>query len=188
MGVLSGVADLLSAGASGGILGILGSGVNRVMKFKEREQQHKHDLQMAGIDERADNRRAAISEREDERLHKHELALHDLNLKNMKAETEREVLMTREAGSWKAFEASHNTAAVEAENFDGSQWVEDYKAATRPSLTFALWLIVLIAFFFVGDAERGEIIKAAIFCATASTLWWFGDRAPEYKQIATGGA
>ena len=176
MGILSGVTDFLVSGAGGGLLGLLGSGVNRFMAFKERAQKHEHDLALAEIETNKDNRR-----------HAHEVALHKMNLEQSRAETEREVLVAREAGSWKAFEASHKTAATEAENFNGSEGVENYRATTRPNLTYLLWLIVLIAFFFVDSDARLQIIAAAIFCATASTTWWFGDRAPKYKNLALVG-
>jgi len=49
----------------------------------------------------------------------------------------------------------------------------------RPTLTLLLWLITAWIF---ARTQQSEIASAAVFAATASTLWWFGDRAPKPRQ------
>ena len=188
MGIISEFGGLLVSGAGGGLLGLFGSGLNRVMGYFEKKADRAHDLKMAEIEEKTDNRRAALEERKENRKHEHVLKLHELNLAAQKGETEREFMLMREAGSWRGLEASHATAKAEAENFNGSVWVENYKGITRPNITYLLWVIVAALFVWAGTESRAEIISSAIFCATAATVWWFGDRAPKYKQMLASGA
>ena len=172
MGILAEAGTLLVAGGGGGIFGIIGSGIKRVFAFKEREQTHRHGMEMATVEEAKDNRR-----------HGHEVKLHELNLQAAKVETEHELLVTTEAGSWAGMEASQNAEAVLAANFNGSKWVEDFRGATRPGQTFLLWLMVLIIFFFLPQEGREQVMMTILFCASAATLWWFGDRPPKGNKL-----
>ncbi len=176
MGIVSEIGGFLVAGGGGGILGLVGSGVNRFMKHKETKTANAHALSMAEIETAKDNRR-----------HEHEVKLHALNIEAMQAETEREVMVTRERGSWEGLTASHATAAVEAQNFKGSIWVENLKGATRPVMSFLLWVIVSFIYSLAPNELRLIIGESVVFCASASTLWWFGDRAPNYKHVPMGG-
>jgi len=44
----------------------------------------------------------------------------------------------------------------------------------RPVLTLFLWVITAWIFHVT---KNGAIVEAAVFAASAATLWWFGDRA-----------
>jgi len=175
MGIWNELGTVLAAGGGGGILGLFGSIVNRGMSYFERKEDRKHELALAALEEAKDNRR-----------HAHEVALHQLNIETLGKETEKEVLIAREAGRWQGLEASHASTERANENFKGSVWVEDMKGATRPFITLLLWVLVLVVFFFVPSEAKVTIISVVIFCAATATTWWFGDRAPDYKQLSVG--
>lgn len=167
------IAEILGGAAGfGGITGLVGGLANRFFAYREKEQAHKHALDLAKVETERDNRR-----------HGHEVTLHELNLKALEQETEREIMVTREAGSWAALAVSQEAAAGLPKGAKESQFVTDTKGLTRPILTFALWVSVLVIFFFVDGEARQVIMAGAIYCATASTLWWFADRAPSYKDM-----
>lgn len=148
------MADILNLGmdaAAGGVFGILGTALGRVAGYFERRQSHAQEL----------------------RRWSHELALHELNMKSRAQESEIELAIAAQAGSWSGLEASIKAdAALGA----GSQWVINALRLVRPFLTLLLWVITAGIFLVTHDSE---IVQAAIFAATAATLWWFGDRAPK---------
>lgn len=103
----------------------------------------------------------------------HEYRLHELNMKARAQESEIEIELASQAGSWKGLEAS---IKAEASSGRASQWVINLLRLVRPCLTLILWLIT--AGIFV-QTQNQAIAEAAVFAATAATLWWFGDRAPK---------
>ena len=84
-----------------------------------------------------------------------------------------EIALAAQAGSWKGLEAS---IQAEASIGRASQWVINLLRLVRPCLTLTLWIIT--AGIFV-QTQNQAIAEAAVFAATAATLWWFGDRAPK---------
>jgi len=65
---------------------------------------------------------------------------------------------------------------AEAKIGKASLWVINLLRLVRPVLTLMLWLITGWIF---SVTQNGSIVEAAVFAATAATLWWFGDRAPK---------
>ena len=148
------MADILNLGmdaAAGGVFGIIGTALGRVAGYFERRQSDAQEL----------------------RRWSHELALHELNMKSRLQESEIELAITAQAGSWAGLEASLKADAALG---TGSQWVINTLRLVRPFLTLLLWVITAGIFVATQDSE---IVQAAVFAATAATLWWFGDRAPK---------
>lgn len=148
------MADIIGLGAdavAGGIFGIIGTALGRVAGFFERRQSHAQERERWS----------------------HELALHEMQIKARAAETEMELAIAAQAGSWKGLEAS---LKAESAIGKGSQWVVNTLRLVRPLLTLLLWLIT--AYIFAVTQETA-ITEAAVFAAVAATLWWFGDRAPK---------
>ena len=151
-------ADLINFGlsaAQGGIAGLIGTGLGRVMGFFERKLDNAHEL----------------------KRWEHELKLHEANRQARIEEIEQEIALAAQAGSWAGLEASF---AADAALGKGSQWVINTLRLVRPVITLLLWIITAAMFFVTQD---DEIAKAAVFAATAATLWWFGDRAPRPDQF-----
>lgn len=171
------IAEILGGAAGfGGITGLVGGLANRFFAYREKEQAHKHALDIA-----------ALKKESDAQLYDHEKSLHELNLKTLQKETEREILVKREAGSWEALKVSQEQNGAPVKGSKESQFVTDTKGLTRPALTLLLWASVVLIFFFVDPASRDVIMSGAIYCATAATLWWFADRAPSYKELTMRG-
>ncbi len=87
-------------------------------------------------------------------------------------ETEQELALAAQAGSWAGLEAS---IMADASIGKASRWVINILRLVRPVLTLLLWLLTGWIFAITQD---GHIAEACVFAATAATLWWFGDRAP----------
>lgn len=147
------MADALTLGldaVAGGLFGIVGTAFGRVAGYFERNQVHKQEQARWG----------------------HEYKLHELNMQARHQETELEIALAAQQGSWKGLEAS---IKAEAAIGKASLWVINMLRLVRPAITILLWLITMIIFLRTQDSA---IVDAAVFAATAATLWWFGDRAP----------
>lgn len=155
------LANSLSFGleaAAGGVFGIVGTALGRVAGFFERKQSFEQE-------------RARWS---------HEYQLHELNMQARAQETELELALAAQAGSWRGLETSIKADAAIGK---ASLWVINILRLVRPAITLLLWLITGWIF---AQTQNGAIVEAAIFAATAATLWWFGDRAPK-PQSSSGG-
>ena len=137
--------------AAGGVFGLIGTAVGRIAGFFERRQTFKQ----------AQARWA------------HELELHKLQMHARLQETEMELALAAQEGSWRGLQASID---AEAKIGTASLWVINLLRLVRPVLTLLLWLITGWIF---SVTQNGSIVEAAVFAATAATLWWFGDRAPK---------
>ena len=148
------MADLMTLGldaAAGGVFGLIGTAFGRVAGFFERRETH----------------------RQEKARWEHEYRLHDLNMKSREQESRIELELSAQAGSWAGLEAS---IKADASLGRASKWVINMLRLVRPSLTFLLWMITAGIFM---QTQNQAIVEVAVFAATASTLWWFGDRAPK---------
>ena len=148
------MADMMTLGldaAAGGVFGLVGTALGRVAGFFERRDENAQERARWG----------------------HEYQLHELNMKSRAQESEIEIELAAQAGSWAGLEAS---IKAEAASGVASKWVVNLLRLVRPSLTFLLWLITAGIFL---QTQNQAIAEAAVFAATAATLWWFGDRAPK---------
>lgn len=150
-------ADILGLGvdaAAGGVFGLVGTVFGRVAGYFERKQTFKQETARWA----------------------HELDLHTLQMQARVQETELELAVAEQQGSWRGLQASID---AEAKIGRASQWVVNTLRLVRPVLTLLLWLITAWIF---AKTQNGAIVEAAVFAATAATLWWFGDRAPKPMQ------
>lgn len=153
------MANVLALGldaAAGGLFGILGTTLGRFAGYFEQKQQHTQERARWG----------------------HEYKLHELNMQARHQETELELALTAQQGSWAGLEAS---LRAEAALGKASQWVVNILRLVRPCITLFLWIIAAVIFLMTEDHA---IIDAAVFAATAATLWWFGDRAPKPNPLS----
>ena len=144
------LATLTLDAAAGGLFGLIGTALGRVAGFFERRQAFEQEQVRWS----------------------HELKLHELHQLAKAQETEAEITLTAQKGSWAGLEASMMADVALGE---ASRWVINILRLVRPSLTLLLWIITAAIFFVTQDSA---VIEAAVFAATAATLWWFGDRAP----------
>lgn len=151
------MADIMTLGfeaAAGGVFGIVGTALGRLAGFFERRQTHNQEQARWG----------------------HEYRLHELNMQARLEETEMELALAAQSGSWAGLEASIKADAALGK---ASQWVVNILRLVRPALTLILWFITAWIFL---RTQNEAIAEAAVFAATAATLWWFGDRAPKPSQ------
>jgi len=150
---------------SGGLFGLLGAVVGQVSKYFHTKAEQEFQREKWN----------------------HETKLLELQMKARAAETEQELAIVSQSGSWRGLEQS---LAADAAVTPVSTWVRDAKALFRPFLTISLW--ALAGFVFVKIVNGGmkniftgveiqEIIRymvySVFFCASTATTWWFGDRA-----------
>ena len=152
------MADILGLGldaATGGVFGILGTVLGRAANLFERK----------------------LAFQQEQARWQHEYKLHELQMKSREQETELEIALAAQAGSWKGLEES---IKAEASIGRASLWVINVLRLVRPMLTLLLWAITAWIFHVT---QNGAIVEAAIFAASAATLWWFGDRAAKSSPI-----
>ena len=158
--------DILGAVFSGGMTGILGSAVSGIFKFLEVREANK----------------AKEADRQ------HELKLQDLQMKAFAQETERELAI---ASQQTASEQLMGSYQHDSQAGEGSQWVVNTLRLVRPVITILAWVMVTIIWFtltrgFIDEATQSDVVRywimTTVYTASASTLWWFGDRGRSFKQ------
>lgn len=157
--------DLGGSALTGGIFGVLGTALGRVLGLVERRDAHAQE-------------RARWA---------HEITLHRLNRDMRAAETEQElaVLSAQMSGA-----GLTESLRAEASLPGGYPWVDAVRALVRPVLTPLLWGVYLILVAMVLSAEPdlstpllSRLLEDVAFAASAATLWWFGDRAPRRQWV-----
>lgn len=146
------MADIFGLGldaVTGGVFGLIGTIMGRAASYFERK--------------------LAFTQEQARWLH--EYKLHELQMQARQQETELELALAAQAGSWRGLEASMRAEAAIGR---ASQWVINLLRLVRPVLTLFLWVITAWIFYIT---KNGAIVEAAVFAASAATLWWFGDRA-----------
>ncbi|WP_444933630.1 hypothetical protein [Microbulbifer sp. JTAC008] len=160
------LSDLLGVGASavsGGLFGFLGSIAGQVSRYWQEKQRQEWE----------------------QKKWTHETELLELNMRAKSQETEAELALAAQAGSWSGLEASH----LNAVDHPSYPWVAAIKSLFRPLITVVLWCLAAWVFAVVVNdvsellsaAERHELLMymvySVFFTACTATAWWFGDRA-----------
>lgn len=157
------VLGALGAGATGGILGILGSLLGVGSKWLMRREERKA--------------------RKDEI--EYELSLIEAQMKQAGRAFEHELAIAGQAGQ---FEVFNSAIQSESKLRSGYPWVEAVRSLFRPFLTVFLWVMSYLVFKDIasGTASNGAIAFAAdiYFAAGNATGFWFGDRAftPKHER------
>ena len=158
--------DVLGAVFSGGLTGILGSAVSGIFKFLEVREANK----------------AKVADRQ------HELRLQEIQMKAFQQETERELAIASQKSASEQMVASYDHDSKIGE---GSQWCVNTLRLVRPAITLLSWAMVTMIWFtmnkgFLDQASQSEVmqylIMTTVYTASASTLWWFGDRGRSFKK------
>jgi hypothetical protein len=151
------MAELFSVAGSalsGGLFGVLGQVANRAFGVWEAREKRK-DTALA---------------------YAHELALIDKQMLAKDQETEHELELTAAHGSWDGLKAS---LAAEERPSESYRWVAAVRSLTRPFLTLETQLALVALMLIVRDrpSMMDAVIETVTFGASASLLWWFGERA-----------
>ncbi len=166
--------DLLGVGASaasGGLFGLLGAVGGQVSKYFQEKQRQAWEEKKWDREER----------------------LLQLQMKGRREETEQELAIVQQQGSWAGLRASYSSV-IDQPSY---KWVAAVKSLFRPLLTLVLWVMAGITFYLVvtvankyfSGVELKELIKYMVytifFSASTAGMWWFGDRAlspPQFKN------
>ncbi len=130
-----------------------------------------------------------------EKVWNHEKELLELQSKARASETESELKIVREAGSWQAKRESMKGEQTMILSGQLPPAVIGIRSLWRPTLTLLLILLVLWVWISLIALLRGEsnalsflspkavvdllsyIVYSVVFAASTAALWWFGDRA-----------
>lgn len=162
--------DLVTGGIGGGILGLAGSLISGWMKQRAIESERRFEKEKWGY---------ALQQKK-------------LDMEASAQETEQELAIVSQEGSWQGLDRStqHDTVLIE----HSSSWVNNLKSLFRPILTTILqsgqlWMIYL---FITADPMMMQIVNGSgdaasdimkyvinswVFAAQTSVVWWFGERA-----------
>ena len=167
------IGDLLSAGAnamSGGLLGLFGSLTGGVLKYFQAKQ--------------------AQAFRKEEWDHERELL--QLNMEARAMETEQELAIVSQSGSYEGLRTSVIADSRVGESY---RWVNAVRSLFRPLLTTGLVVVSFLIFkdvmagletqgkssLALGPGEARAILQyivySLVFSTSTAIVWWFGDRA-----------
>ena len=146
------VVGLGASAASGGILGLVGSGLGAISTFFQKRQEHTFQKDSW----------------------QHEKDLLELQLKRSSAEWEAQERIVQQEGSWSALGES---MSVQTEG-DSYRWVNAVKSLFRPVLTTGLFIMTWFIYGSTADpALLKYIVYSVVFTACTAGTWWFADRA-----------
>jgi len=177
---ITAILSAMGSAASGGLLGLLGTGIKHWFDHKAEQAKRQFELTMRKMD------------REEMELE------HQLHMLTIEAQTERDIAIAHQERL--SLEA-HVAGEIEQAELDmrresyandkatyGGGFVDAIRGLMRPVLTlyFAL-LMALITYQLMqmtgnqlgaanADALLNQVVNTCIFLATTSVTWWFGSR------------
>ena len=166
--------DLGSSILTGGATGLLGTAISGVIDFFQARQNHAQEMDLRRLDIDLAKAEAEGAER----------------VAAIEAEG------VRDQAEWGAMAASYREAGARwSRPGEGvlMQLVDFTRGMTRPVLTFGLVALVGAIYFLLGSLEfvafdvRPRIVETVLYLATASVLWWFGQRQIEKRRAGKGG-
>ena len=160
--------ELLGSAATGGLAGVLFSGLKHILGyFKDRSEQ-KRQIELRQID------------------NEHELKMRQSDLEYMKAEAanrQAEISLMQEGESYRsqidAFNntLTHDSTALETNDSLLLTIAEFFRRTYRMILTtFLMWQVSAIYKTTVDTAIRLEITQGVVFLTSTAVAWWFADR------------
>ncbi|KUJ73915.1 hypothetical protein AVO42_00395 [Thiomicrospira sp. XS5] len=163
----------ITSAAGGGIIGVIGTGLQAWTTYKSEQLKMAHELKMRELDQAEITLEHSLKMQEVEATVKGQIAVAEQN----RMQTETQVAGELQLASYQTDTAKY-----------GGGFVDAIRGLMRPVLTlyFAI-LMALIAYQlfmlndqFIGTATASYLLKdlvnAAIFLATTSVTWWFGSR------------
>jgi len=172
--------DVLTSAATGGLTGVIGTGINLIAKYKDKKLQYEHDLKMAdkNLDEIKLEAENAVK-------------LEKIRQEGESLESDARNLLT----SIKSDKATYSGAAVEGlkvladkANSSAALWmltlsyfaltmVDVVRGFTRPFLTgFLVAAVTWIAVKGTSPDLVEQGVSAVVFMGSTALAWWFGTR------------
>ena len=169
------VAGLATSAASGGIFGLIGSGIGAVAKYFQTKANRAFEQEKWAYEER----------------------LLDRQMERDRMAHEQDVELIAQEGAWQGLDSSiaHDTMLAR----QSAGWVSSVKSLFRPVLTLALVGAEVFIFWNVWTGFQSEagssilnllnaeqspatnllqyVVYSIVFAAQTAVVWWFGDRA-----------
>ena len=161
-------ADIISGAVSvgsGGVFGLIGSGIGAISKYFQEKQRQNWKLKEWD----------------------HEKDLLKMQMEAQKVETELEMAISAQEGSYNGLSASIEAETALKSNHPA---VNGIRSLFRPFVTVMIWVLATWVFYEVvkgslkvwfDQVEIKDIIQYMVytifFCASTALMWWFGDRA-----------
>jgi hypothetical protein len=164
MEFIEGLLGVGLSAASGGIFGLVGSGLAGVAKYFQRKQEQEFKKEAWG----------------------HEYELLKLQMQSRSQETENELAIVSQGGSYAGLKESIKADQKDLESY---RWVNAIRSLFRPILTTLLLVICFSLFrdiltentLMLEKQAVTEILKyivySLVFSSGTAIVWWFGDRA-----------
>jgi hypothetical protein len=187
--VISEIVGIVGSAASGGLLGLAGTGIQALLKYFEVREERKTQIALRELD---------IRELEMERQLAMQQAEIDLEKIREQAAGDLAVMEEQVAGEvmTASYEADKATYSLESVKRLTGFWknlagfflavVDVVRGLMRPVITLYTlglltaigWLLYMAADGIIPDipALWLEVVRAAILLATTSVTWWFGSR------------
>lgn len=161
--------DLVLGVLSGGATGLIGTVISGGMKFFENKQKHSHELAIMDMEMRQMDKEAEIAR--------------DIKELDMEGKDR--------TAAWAALEASYKESTTRMSTGD-SKWlvvVDVVRGLMRPVMTLGMLVLMGVIYFTVADSlmdpdgvsMQVKIIFTVNYLATTSVLWWFGTRMMDKK-------
>ena len=157
---MTSIVDILTAGSGGGLLGIFGQTMNRVVGMLE----HKQVMEKLRFE-------AEVAGRKD----LHEIELLNLEMKATTVEKEHAIELTNVQGDWEIKKASY---ALDDGADKAGPTAAFIRTTMRPFLTYGLLTaaMLLTIMGFGGPDTKSKVIEATISMGCMCVAWWFGER------------
>lgn len=150
---LDGLIGTAATAASGGVFGLVGSLTGGIFKYFKAKQEHSFQKDSWA----------------------HEVRLQEMQMQARAEETEQELAIEAQKGSWGALQESMKMQAPAGQSY---RWVCAIKDLFRPILTTGLFVLTWLVWDSTQDPELREyIVYSVVFTASTAGMWWFADRA-----------
>ncbi|MEW8026075.1 MAG: hypothetical protein AB2798_13390 [Candidatus Thiodiazotropha endolucinida] len=187
--MISEIVGIVGSAASGGLLGLAGTGIQALLKYFEVREERKTQIALRELD---------IREIEAERQLAIQQAEIDLDKIREQSAGDLAIMEERVAGKvmTASYEADRAAYSLESVQHLTGIWknlagfflavVDVVRGLMRPLITiYSLWLLSAIGWLLYTAADGVipempalwlEVVQAVILLATTSVTWWFGSR------------
>lgn len=187
---------LLGTGGLGtvfsGISGLVGGWLTKRENRKMMELTNAHELNMANVDQKAAEFELQAS------IH---LAEKKIDLTETEGAVERDLIDAQADADVSAADARAFAEGLRNANKPtGTPWIDNFRALTRPLITWSLYIFVVIIFWVlhskVGDLVAADtellvklyvyLVQSTIYLFIMAVSWWFMSRGEKSAKVIRG--
>lgn len=171
----------IGSAASGGILGLFGTGIKMWADHKAEQAKQAFELQMRKLDQEEMTLEHSLKMKEVEAKANRDIAIANQN----RMATEAQAAADVEQGEMALVQSSY---AMDKATYGGG-FVDAIRGLMRPTLTLYFAILMAIIAYQLMQLNNGQwldvseaqamlrdVVNACIFLATTAVTWWFGSR------------